>query len=140
MTDHNPSAMNPAFKIILGVVGALLLLTCIGIALTAKLLQTGVEAYQSEAEVQSTNTQMRQLEAAITTYRLTYRALPESLDVLAGEEGFTEGEAVPTDAWGNEFIYVPDAEAQTFVLTSLGADGVEGGERIDADLVIVSGN
>ena len=38
----------------------------------------------------------------------------------------------PLDQWGNEYVYIVDGH--TFELTSLGADGVEGGEDYDADV------
>lgn len=39
---------------------------------------------------------------------------------------------LPVDPWGNEFIYTVDGS--TFDIMSLGSDGAEGGEGVDADI------
>ena len=41
-------------------------------------------------------------------------------------------ERVPRDAWENDFLYASDG--RTYVLRSLGADGEEGGEDVNADI------
>jgi general secretion pathway protein G len=46
------------------------------------------------------------------------------------EDGYLE--RVPTDPWDNDFIYASDA--RTYIIRSLGADGSEGGEGVDADI------
>jgi len=50
--------------------------------------------------------------------------------------GYLETTNIPTDAWGRDFIYeVMPASGKPFVIKSLGADGEEGGEEYDADLL-----
>ena len=39
------------------------------------------------------------------------------------------------DPWGRAFIYLPDPSSNAFQLLSYGADGKEGGEKHDADIV-----
>jgi general secretion pathway protein G len=46
-------------------------------------------------------------------------------------EGYID--RVPTDPWGNAYVYVL-AAPQRFALASLGADGVEGGDGAAADI------
>jgi len=43
-------------------------------------------------------------------------------------------DTVPTDGWGNDFIYIALDNNREYRLSSLGADGVEGGEDLDADI------
>jgi len=43
-------------------------------------------------------------------------------------------EQVPKDGWGNEFQYLSIENGRDFHLWSFGADGVEGGEGLDADI------
>ena len=38
----------------------------------------------------------------------------------------------PLDQWDNEYVYI--AEGRSFDLASLGADGAEGGEGVNADI------
>jgi len=43
---------------------------------------------------------------------------------------------IAVDGWGNEFIYeIPGPGRKPYRLTSLGADGREGGEGLDADII-----
>jgi general secretion pathway protein G len=46
------------------------------------------------------------------------------------EDGYLE--RVPLDPWNNELLYASDG--RSYVLRSLGADGEEGGEGVDADI------
>ncbi|EGG99336.1 General secretion pathway protein G [gamma proteobacterium IMCC2047] len=41
---------------------------------------------------------------------------------------------MPKDGWGNEYQYLSPGAHGRFDLYSLGADGREGGEGIDADI------
>ncbi|HJN16215.1 MAG TPA: type II secretion system major pseudopilin GspG [Armatimonadota bacterium] len=43
-------------------------------------------------------------------------------------------DAVPTDGWGNEWNYISLENNRSYHLWSLGADGVEGGDDLDADI------
>ncbi|MBA7611044.1 Type II secretion system protein G [subsurface metagenome] len=50
--------------------------------------------------------------------------------------GYLETTEIPKDGWGNDFIFELYPESgKPFVLRSLGADGEEGGEDYDADLL-----
>ncbi len=50
--------------------------------------------------------------------------------------GYLDTTDLPTDGWGNEFIYERFPESgKPFVIKSFGADGQEGGEGYDADLL-----
>jgi len=44
-------------------------------------------------------------------------------------------ERAAIDAWGHPMIYERSGDGRSFTLTSLGADGAEGGSGVDADLV-----
>ena len=82
---------------------------------------------------------------ALDLYRLdsgAYPTTPQGLGALAArptapplpakwrEGGYVD--QVPADPWGNAYVYVVVGER--FVLKSLGADGVEGGEGNAADV------
>jgi general secretion pathway protein G len=41
---------------------------------------------------------------------------------------------LPKDPWGNEYKYVSPAQNAPYEIVSLGADGKEGGEGVNADL------
>ncbi len=43
--------------------------------------------------------------------------------------------SVPKDPWGNEYKYVSPAQSAPYEIISLGADGKEGGEGPNKDIV-----
>jgi len=55
--------------------------------------------------------------------------------------GYLETTELPQDGWGNDFIYelLPES-GKPFVIKSLGAEGEEGGEGYDADLLSTDAN
>lgn len=83
--------------------------------------------------------QISSLGSALDAYRLDMGQYPESLDgLLRNSSGraswngpYLRGE-VPSDPWGNAYVY--DTDGRTFTLMSYGADGREGGEGNDADI------
>ena len=51
-------------------------------------------------------------------------------------DGYLLTTDIPTDAWGRDFIYeLYPVSGKAFVIYSYGADGQEGGEGYDADLL-----
>jgi general secretion pathway protein G len=49
--------------------------------------------------------------------------------------GYLAKSKVPTDPWGNEYVYVsPGIHSEDYDLYSFGKDGVEGGEGYDSDI------
>jgi len=95
-------------------------------------------------------------QARVTKAKADIKAIEESMNMFKLDNGFypsnAEGIAalvqppprakrfnpdgylqkVPTDPWGNEYIYQSDG--RDTVVFSLGADGVEGGEGYNADI------
>ncbi|MHC4396432.1 MAG: type II secretion system major pseudopilin GspG [Planctomycetota bacterium] len=101
------------------------------------------------ARVTTTKASLRILHNAVTQFKMDTGRFPteeEGLSVLVEEPsdvegyelgGYLETTEVPTDAWGNEFIYerFPESGKQ-FVIISYGADSSEGGEEgYDIDLL-----
>lgn len=101
-----------------------------------------------KAKVQTAGTQIKMLGGALQTLRLDIGRLPtaeEGLGVLVAAPAepraakawagpYIDAE-VPSDPWGNPYVYVPSASgSQPYSLYSLGADGKLGGEGLDADI------
>ena len=105
------------------------------IGLLGGIVGVNVYKYMKTATISTTKTQIIQIENAIETVRSMKRRLPDSLDELVGDEedAFLKSEDLPTDAWGNEFVYEKTG-SRTYNLYSLGADAVEGGEGEDEDI------
>lgn len=116
------------------------------IALVAALIVPNVIGRPDEARVTVANTDIRTISAALRMYRLDngdYPTTEQGLAALASKptappvprawsaEGYLP--QVPADPWGNPYVYRSPAPGG-FVLKSLGKDGKEGGEGLDADL------
>ena len=103
----------------------------------------------SRGQVQTTKIQIKQLEGDLDRYRLDCNRYPttdQGLKALIEKPeippecknydpaGYLSSKSknVPTDAWGNPFVYQCD-DGINYVIKSLGADGVEGGEGEKAD-------
>jgi general secretion pathway protein G len=49
------------------------------------------------------------------------------------EGGYMDG-SLPRDPWGNPYLYLNPGQHTEFDIYTLGADGVQGGEGINADI------
>ena len=109
------------------------------LGLLATLVAPNVLGRTDDARRAKALAEMKQIEQALNLYRLDtggYPTTEQGLDALVkrptappvprvwNPEGYLE--RVPLDPWANPYVYV--ADARTFALKSLGADGVEGGE------------
>lgn len=97
------------------------------------------------SKVDTAETQVRMLKAALQTYRLDlgrYPTTEEGLNALIFKptqatkwEGPYLEEELPMDPWGNPYVYLDRADNfQGFALYSRGADGTDGGEELNADV------
>jgi general secretion pathway protein G len=87
---------------------------------------------------------MAVVEEAIYRFQMDCKQFPATLEDLITDpgdlEGWTTAYLKPSqinDPWGNPFVYVAEGVANpgSFDLISLGADGQEGGEGENADVV-----
>lgn len=98
-----------------------------------------------EARTVKAMADMRAIEEALNLYRLdsgVYPTTDQGLSALVEqpttgdpprnwrEDGYLE--RMPLDPWDRDYLYASDG--RTYVLQSLGADGDEGGDGVDADL------
>ncbi|MBI4483778.1 MAG: type II secretion system major pseudopilin GspG [Acidobacteria bacterium] len=72
-------------------------------------------------------------------YPSTMEGLHALLEKPAGLENwngpYLKKAVVPKDAWGKDYVYRSPGQHGEYDLTSYGADGVEGGEAENADVV-----
>ncbi|MBU2037948.1 MAG: type II secretion system major pseudopilin GspG, partial [Gammaproteobacteria bacterium] len=100
-----------------------------------------------DARIKTTKSQIKLIENALDLYKLdnfTYPTTEQGLEALVKKPssspepknyksgGYLKGNNVPTDSWGNEFMYFLDKGQ--YEIVSLGADGQEGGEEENADI------
>lgn len=102
-----------------------------------------------DAKITEAKVQIRNMETALKLFKLDngfYPTTQQGLSALvasptSGQEaknfrkgGYLEKGRVPADPWGNEYIYVSPGVNNEYEIISLGADGREGGEDINADI------
>jgi general secretion pathway protein G len=101
-----------------------------------------------KARVTTTKANLRLLHSAVSQFKMDTGRFPtedEGLMALIEQPsdvtnyepgGYLETTEIPKDGWGRDFIYELYPESgKPFVIKSLGADGEEGGEGYDADLL-----
>jgi general secretion pathway protein G len=106
-----------------------------------------------DARVKVTKASLRQLHTAINQFHMDTGRWPteqEGLNVLVQQPadvkiwqpgGYIETTTIPKDGWGRDFIFELYPETgRPFVIKSLGADGEEGGEGYNADLLSTDAN
>lgn len=111
------------------------------------LVATNIIGSAGDARVKTTKSQIKLIENALDLYKLdnfTYPTTEQGLEALITKptsapepknyrsDGYLKGNSVPTDSWGNEFLYFLDKGR--YEIISLGADGQEGGEGEAADI------
>ena len=102
--------------------------------------------YLSRAKSEVARLQMENLATALDLYRLDVGGYPsqeEGLRALVTASAGTDrwngpylkDKAVPLDPWDREYIYaMPGVHGGSYDLSSLGLDGVEGGDEEAADI------
>lgn len=119
-----------------------LLIVIVILGLLASLVAPQMFSKVDSSKIKTAETQMKMLETSLNTYRLDMGRYPEKLDqLLTGDESNWQGpyfpKDVPPDPWGNDYIYkMPGDNGQPFTLMSYGADGREGGEETNADIIL----
>ena len=109
------------------------------IGILISLVGTNVFTAMDEAEVTTTQFQMKQIETSLSMYRLKnsrYPSTDQGLEALVNPPGGERSymESIPKDAWGNEYQYRSPGQHGDYDLWSLGRDGQEGGDGSNADV------
>ncbi|CAB1274395.1 type II secretion system major pseudopilin GspG [Candidatus Nitrosacidococcus tergens] len=123
-----------------------LLVVLVILGLLAGLVGPQVMKYLGGAKSDSTRLQIENIASVLDLYRLDvghYPSTSEGLQALieapAGAKNwdgpYLKKKQVPKDSWGNDYHYRSPGEHGPFDIYSLGADGVEGGERENQDIV-----
>jgi general secretion pathway protein G len=115
----------------------LVVLAIIGLLTTVVVIN--VLPLQGRAQVQKAEADIALIEQGLEFWRIDtgrYPTVEEGLKVLTVPTvSGAKLKKLPRDPWGNAYLYaVPGANDQPYVVSSLGADGAEGGEGDNADL------
>jgi general secretion pathway protein G len=119
------------------------------IGMLAALIIPNLTGNIDEARITSTKTQISSIEQSLQMYYLNNGFFPtteQGLKALIEKPtsppepknyprgGYLNSRKMPQDAWKNDFIYRCPGERSDYDIISLGADGKEGGEGINADI------
>lgn len=114
------------------------------LAILAALIIPRVFGKVDDAKRGQAITNMKEIEKALTDYRLDNDRYPESLDDLRQDVSGAKNwrgpyleKDLPPDPWTNPYVY--ESDGKSYKIVSYGADGVEGGEGNDEDLVVTGG-
>ena len=118
------------------------------IGLLATLVVTKVASKIDQARVTTTKANLKLLHNAVNQFKMDTSRFPteeeglmalieQPSDVTRYEPGgYLDTTEIPKDGWDRDFIYESYPESgKPFVIKSLGADGEEGGEGYDTDLL-----
>lgn len=109
------------------------------IGIVGSVMAIGVMGAWDRAQADATCIQLKQLDGALMMYatrgKRVYPSTAEGLTVLGTL--LPDGE-VPLDPWGNAYRYVGPVGGAKYTLTSLGADGAEGGADTNRDLSLAT--
>ena len=119
------------------------------LALLAALVGPKLIGRSDDAKIADAKVQIRNIETGLKLYKLDNGAYPtteQGLQALVEKpatgqtpnnwraEGYLESKKIPKDPWKNDYIYLSPGEHGDYDLSSYGADGVKGGEGINADI------
>ena len=109
------------------------------LGILVSLIAPNIFGVLDDAEATATKVQIRNLQVALDTYRMNHSRYPttdEGLDILLKPPGRDRGyiDVIPKDSWNNEFQYRSPGERGDVDVYSLGRDGQEGCEGLDADI------
>jgi general secretion pathway protein G len=114
------------------------------IGLVTAVVVINVLPSQDVARVEKARADIHVIEQALELYRLDYSRYPpmelglQALLEPPTREGAAAQEAyirrLPNDPWGRAYEYVIPGEHGAFDIYTLGADGRQGGEEVDADI------
>ena len=122
-----------------------MLVVLVIIGLIMGLVGPRVLNYLTDARVKAARLQIEAFSSALDLYYLDtgrYPAGSEGLTALVRRPGglevwngpYVRGGVVPPDPWGHPYVYRAPAERAPYEITSLGADGREGGNDSAADI------
>ncbi len=121
-----------------------LLIVMIILGLLAALVGPKLFKKVGTSKQKAAKAQISLFESALDAYRLDvgkYPSTEEGLQALRQNPGYKTWDGpylpkdIPKDPWGRDYIYKCPGEHGDYDLYSLGADGQEGGEGENADIV-----
>ena len=122
-----------------------LLIVMVIIGLLAAFVAPRFFGQEEKAKQRGAKGQIALLESALDTYRLdvgSYPTTEQGLEALREQPAEVERwdgpyvrKELPLDPWGRPYVYESPSEHGDYGILSYGADGKDGGEGVDQDIV-----
>ena len=117
-----------------------LLIVMVILGLLASLVAPTMFSKVDSSKVNTAVAQMQMLATSLDAFRLDVGKYPDNLEELLrsdkrGWDGPYLPRELPLDPWGSPYIYRFPGQDSVYDLLSLGADGQEGGEENNADII-----
>lgn len=123
-----------------------ILVVIVLISLIAVVVGRNVIGQGEAARAELNVVKMEKLKSLLGQYRLKFNSYPSQLEDLIkpGSDVKKSGklfiaiasEEDIVDVWGFPYLYKSENNGRSYTLTSLGADGVQGGEGADQDVTL----
>lgn len=116
------------------------------LGILAALIVPNVTGRDDKARVQVAKSDIKSISSAVELYKLDnfkYPSTDQGLEALVTQPSdapnWAEGgylKKLPQDPWQREYIYLSPGQSGPYDLISLGADGQDGGEGVNADITL----
>lgn len=109
------------------------------IAMLASVVAYNVLGTLDDAQVTTAKAEISSFKSALINYRVVFKKFPsteQGLEALVENEKsrkFLDRNSIPLDPWDNPYIYTLEGSS-SFTVVSYGADGLPGGEGLEADI------
>ena len=123
-----------------------LLAVIVLVGLLIAVVARNISGQSEAAKAQLNQIQMEKLRSYLSQYRLQFNVYPDKLDDLIHPNSDVKQsgklflplaeEKDARDIWGGDLAYQVENNGRSYSLTSLGADGVAGGEGANQDLTM----
>jgi general secretion pathway protein G len=127
--------MNKGFTLI----EMMVVVVIIGIVATVVAVNIGEKPDIAKAKM--TMAQVKQLKAEVELFKADHNRYPETLQDLVVKPAYIDSKAwheyrseMPLDGWGRPYHYQAPGTRGPFDIVSWGADGIVGGEGVNADI------
>ena len=118
-----------------------IMVVVVSIGLLATMVLPRVLGRLDQSQQISVKADINQLSTALKFYKLDNAKYPSSSDglevLMSGSrdgKGYLDGDSLPKDPWGNDYLYQYPGQHLEFDIWSLGADGQAGGTEINTDI------
>jgi general secretion pathway protein G len=127
-----------------------LMVVIVIIGILAALVAPRLISRADEARVTEAKIQIKNFETALRLYKTDNGFVPsteQGLEALISpptegqipenyrDGGYLEKRSLPTDPWGNKYIYISPGEQGEYDIITYGADGVPGGKKYNTDII-----